>query len=114
MLKKLTITIGILLALICGLGVLLSVSTGEFQFTWKFTDIELGTPVADAVAKLGPPAEITDEFRLGQKEGYEDAYHRAENSNAETFYIWTRSVDMTHTLGVDSNGNVVLAEYGGT
>jgi hypothetical protein len=113
MLKKLTITASILLAILC-VCFLFRVISGEFQFTQKFRDIELGSPVSDAVTKLGPPTEISDEFRLGQKQGFEDAYLRAENSNSETFYIWSCCIDMTYTLGVDSKGNVVLAEYGGT
>ncbi|MEX2308217.1 MAG: hypothetical protein WD738_11520 [Pirellulales bacterium] len=114
MLKKVAITIGLLLAFACGLALLFRVGSGEFQFTRKFKSIELGSPVSDAVAKLGPPTEVTDQFHLGQRTGFEDAYRRAERSNSESFYIWSCCVDMTYTLGVDSNGTVVLAEYGGT
>jgi hypothetical protein len=88
--------------------------SGELAFTSKFRTIDLGSPIEEAIAELGPPFEITDEFRLGQRAGFENAYLRAADSNSEKYYIWSCCVDMTYTLGVDSRGVIVVAEYGGT
>ena len=90
------------------------VETGAYEFTSKFKTIKRGTPIEDALELLGDPTDISDDFYLGQKEGYEDSYQRAHESHAIKFYVWRCCLDMTYTLGVNKEGSIVVTEYGGT
>ena len=89
-------------------------SSGAYEFTSKFEEIKLGSPISKAVLLLGEPQEITNEFRLGQLQGYEEAYKKAKQSGAVSYYIWSCCIDKTYTIGVNTNKNIVVAEYGGT
>ena len=89
-------------------------SSGAYEFTSKFEEIELGSPISKALSLLGEPQAVTNEFRLGQLQGYEEAYERAKQSGAVSYYIWSCCIDRTYTIGVDTNKNIVVAEHGGT
>lgn len=112
--RRLIISLAVLFILLYGLSFTLSVTSGQHEFTSKFKSIKLETPINNAVRLLGEPTEITTVFRLGQREGYEQSYFRAENSGSAKYYIWSCCIDMTYTLGINTKGKIVLAEYGGT
>ena len=101
-------------AIIYAISFALHYSSGAYEFTRKFEQIKIGAPISGAILQLGEPLEITNEFRLGQRQGYEDVYKRAKLSSATNYYIWSCCIDKIYTLGVDSNNNIVVAEHGGT
>jgi hypothetical protein len=90
------------------------VSSGEYAFTKTFEKITPGSSEAQVVALLGHPDEKGLNFRLGQYDGFEKAYQRASESNANNYWFWFRGVDIVYTVGFDEQGKVVVAEHGGT
>lgn len=83
-------------------------------FQRDFEQVTLGMEREDVEGRLGPPDDSGDDFHLGQRETYEDAYERAAQSGATYYLTWYRWVDMTFTIGFDANDKVVVAESGGT
>jgi hypothetical protein len=72
------------------------------EFEGRFRTVLLGDS-ADRVRRvLGEPDAIETEFRLGQVEGFEAAYRRAEASVADRYLVYFRGIDLVFSVGVDS------------
>ena len=103
-----------LFAVIYSIAFAIHYSSGAYEFTSKFEQIEIGSSLSEALLLLGEPQAVTNKFRLGQLHGYEEAYKRAKESSAVSYYIWSCCIDKTYTLGADVNNNIVVAEHGST
>jgi hypothetical protein len=84
------------------------------EFRSRFGGVAPGISEAEVVNLLGPPDERSREFFLAQRSGFEDAYRRAAESGSAYFLVWHREIDLVYSVGIDSDGNVTLAEVGGT
>lgn len=84
------------------------------QFEKHFEQIAIGMAHEDVERRLGAPDWTDKEFRLGQKEGSEDAYKRAAESDAQYYLFWQRGVDMVFTVGFNAADEAVVVESGGT
>ena len=84
------------------------------EFDTSFAKVRLGMSEADVLQLLGTPLEESDQFYLGQREGFEAEYARAAASGAKRFLIWRNGVDVVYAVGLDDSGAVVVASYGGT
>ena len=81
-------------------------------FEKKFSLVGLGDPKTKVLALLSEPDAKETTFRIGQEQGFEEAYARASGS---TYYlVWTRGIDVVFSVGSDSQGTVRAKEYGGT
>ncbi len=60
------------------------------------------------------PDDISTEFRLGQRIGFESTYEAAASSGASQWLIWQRDLDLTFAIGLDSSDRVVFSAVGGT
>ena len=89
-------------------------SPQDRAFRSTFANVKLGMTEAQVIAFLGKPDSQGREFHLGQRDGFEDAYSRAERSDANKFLFWNREVGLVYAVGVDGTGRVVLLEKGGT
>lgn len=84
------------------------------EFHTSFAKVQLGMSETDVVRLLGSPLEESDQFYLGQREGFEAEYARAAASGAKRFLIWRNGVDVVYAVGLNDSGAVVVASYGGT
>lgn len=93
-------------------------STPDFreveEFEGRFSTVTLGDSKEKVIEVLGEPDAVDIEFRLGQLEGYEDAYERARDSGTKKFAYWFRGIDVVFAIGFDENEKVISMEYGGT
>lgn len=83
-------------------------------FEKKFASVNLGDPESRVLALLGKPDAKEASFRIGQEQGYEEAYARARASGSTYYLVWARGVDVVFSVGVDAQGRVRAKEYGGT
>lgn len=88
--------------------------TGEYFYTNKFGEVEVGAHISTAIEIMGPATEISARFRLAQPSGYVDAHERARLSGAHRYYIWDCCGDRTYTIGVDASDTIIIKEMGGT
>ena len=84
------------------------------EFDKRFKLAQIGDPEARTLSILGNPDAKESEFRLGQREGFEDAYARAESSDSAYYLFWFRGIDVVFTVGINNNGQVSAKESGGT
>jgi len=84
------------------------------EFHSSFAKVQLGMSEADVLRLLGSPLEESNQFHLGQREGFEEEYARAAASGAKRFLIWRNGVDVVYAVGLNDGGSVVVASYGGT
>jgi hypothetical protein len=89
-------------------------SSGEAAFADKFATIRVGEPKARVLALLGQPMHESRAFHLGQREGYETAYRRAEASGSSYYLFWRQGGDRIYAIGFDIRDRVTLAASGGT
>lgn len=79
-----------------------------------FESISIGMTKAEVIKLMGNPESQSDEFRLGQYEGFEEEYKRARQSNAEYYFFWYGKIDYVYTVGFDKKDMVVIKASGGT
>jgi hypothetical protein len=89
-------------------------SSENQEFRDGYKEIELGMPESMVISLLGTPNDRSSEFYLGQREGFEEAYERAAKSGATHYLIWHRATDVVYAIGFNEEGNVAIAEVGGT
>jgi len=92
-------------------------SDGEAEvraFEMNFALIQVGDPETKVLALLGTPDAKETNFRIGQEQGFEEAYVRAKASGSTHYLVWNRGIDVVFSVGVDSQGTVRAKEYGGT
>ena len=71
-------------------------------------------PESMVISLLGTPNNRSSEFYLGQREGFEEAYERVAESGATHYLMWHRGTDVVYAIGFNEEGNVAIAEVGGT
>lgn len=83
-------------------------------FEKKFASVQLGDPETRVLALLDVPDAKETAFRIGQEQGFEEAYARAKASGSAYYLVWTRGIDVVFSVGIDPKGEVRAKEYGGT
>jgi len=111
--RALTLLVAILIFLFAATNWFITSSDNK-DFQSRYNKIEPGMPESAVVSLLGTPHKRSSEFYLGQREGSEEAYERAENSEATRYLMWHRETDVVYTVGLNAEGNVVIIEAGGT
>jgi len=84
------------------------------EFHARFAKVQTGMSEAEVLRLLGSPLKESDQFHLGQREGFEEEYARAAASGAKRFLIWRNGVDVFYAVGLNDSGGVVVASHGGT
>ena len=92
----------------------ITTSPEDRAFRSAFAHVKMGMSEAQVIAFLGKPDSQDREFHLGQLNGFEDAFSRAEGSDAIKFLFWNRELDLVYVVGVNKTGQVALLEKGGT
>jgi hypothetical protein len=111
--RVLTLLMAILICLFAATNWFITSSENK-DFQNRYNEIEPGMPESAVVFLLGTPHKRSSEFYLGQREGFEDAYERAEKSGATRYLMWHRETDVIYAVGLNAEGNVVILEVGGT
>ena len=83
------------------------------EFETKFVQINIGDTEKKVLSILGSPDKKLEEFHLGQVEGFEEVYAKANKTNSEYYLIWHKGIDYVFTVGV-KNGAITIRESGGT
>ena len=110
--RVLTLMVAILIVLFAATNWYVT-SSEDQKFLERYVQIEPGMPETAVVSLLGTPNDRSAEFYLDRREGNEQAYERAAESGAVRFLIWRRGRSEVYTVGLDDEGNVVIAEAGG-
>ncbi len=84
------------------------------EFKKDFQEVAIGMRRQEVERHLGAPDYTSDEFHLGQREGFEDAYERAAQSEAQYYLSWHRWIDYVFTIGFNESNEAVVVESGGT
>lgn len=81
---------------------------------WAYKKIAIEMTKAEVIDLMGQPVEQSNEFYLGQYNGFEKEYERAKRSNSKYYFFWRNGIDIIYAVGFDSEDKVVLKEAGGT
>jgi hypothetical protein len=84
------------------------------EFNKNFDLVQMGDSESKVISILGKPDSKENEFRIGQKEGFEEAYSRAAGSNSKYYLLWFKGFDIVFTVGINNKGQVSIKESGGT
>jgi hypothetical protein len=84
------------------------------EFNKKFDLVQMGDSESRVISILGKPDSKENEFRIGQKKGFEEAYSRAAVSNSKYYLMWSKGFDVVFTVGINNNGQVCIKKSGGT
>jgi hypothetical protein len=118
LLLKITVGFFLVVAVLLGFATLYVWNMPETkelsEFEEKFESVQIGDPEAKALSILGEPALKEKEFRLGQMEGFEDAYARAKASDSEYYLLWLKGIDVVFSVGINNEGKVSAKGAGGT
>ena len=87
---------------------------GVEEFAHDFGSVEPGMSRAEVIELLGQPDQETAEFRLGQREGFEHEYERADRSDSTRYLLWYKGMDLVFTIGFDDHGKVTMTACGNT
>jgi hypothetical protein len=115
--RYLVVVLGITAAFIVLIWIISTVyyyASGEAEFARKFNKVMVGELKLKVIALLGEPNDEGKKIRLGQKEGFEAAYQKAEKSKASYYLFWYRGIDTVYTIGFDAQDKVTITESGGT
>jgi len=101
---------------LCAVLLLVScVGTPEEQdFARRFESVTEGESEVHVLELLGSPDERDQTFQLSQREGFESIYEGAARSGSTYWLRWRRSIDLTYTVGFDTNQKVRFKAVGGT
>ena len=105
--------LGALSAPIIYLGINLLFFT-DYQLKKKFSSIHIGSPKEEVIAILGAPDKQDTSFHLGQYEGFQQDYIKAEKSGAKYYLFWYGKIDMVYVVGFDDRDQVIIKSRGGT
>jgi hypothetical protein len=84
------------------------------EFGEKFALVQIGDSENRVLSLLGSPDSKEKKFRIGQREGFEEAYARAAASDSKYYLLWFRGFDVVFTVGFNDKGQVTVKESGGT
>lgn len=114
---KLALSIVVILVLISSPFIYEAISVLYFtDYTIKknFDSVQLGASKEDVIAKLGVPGKQDTTFHLGQYEGFEQEYAKAEKSGSKYYLFWYGEVDVVYVMGFNDKNQVVIKSSGGT
>jgi hypothetical protein len=86
----------------------------DYQLQKKFNSIHFGAPKEEVISTLGPPNKQDTSFHLGQYEGFEQEYTKAEKSGSKCYLFWYGKIDMVYVVGLNDRDQVILKSCGGT
>jgi len=89
-------------------------TSGGAKFLLNFNRIAAGDTKERVIALLGNSDTMEEQFRLGQKIGYEAEYVKAKNSDSKYFLFWNKGIDIVYAVGFDKNNKVTIKAHGGT
>src|SRR5690606_35370611 len=70
----------------------------------EYNRIVIGADIESVVDRLGTPKSEDTKFLLPQRKGFEDAFARADESNAVIYYWWMNGLNWFYCLGFDDEG----------
>ena len=114
---KLALAIVIVLVLISSPFVYEAISVlffTDYSIRKNFDSVQIGASKEKVIAKLGVPDKQDTKFHLGQYEGFEEEYAKAEKSGSEYYLFWYGEIDMVYVMGFNGKNEVVFKESGGT
>jgi len=80
----------------------------------NFDSVQIGASRETVIAKLGVPDKQDTKFHLGQYEGFEQEYARAEKSGSKYYLFWYGEIDMVYVVGFNDKNRVIIKSRGGT
>ena len=86
----------------------------DYQLKKKFNSIHIGAPKEEVISILGPPNKQDTSFHLGQYEGFEQEYTKAEKSGSKYYLFWYGEIDMVYVVGFNDKDQVIIKSRGGT
>jgi hypothetical protein len=86
----------------------------RLAFNRGYTSVKPGMAEVEVTRRLGEPNEKTQEFRLGQRRGFERQYQAAASSGSHHYLLWHKFVDVTYAVGIDDQGRATMKAAGGT
>jgi hypothetical protein len=98
----------------------LIVVSEDKKFKVQYAEIEIGMTESMVISMLGAPDEHLTEFSLGEgegeeeREGYEDAYKRAAESEAVEYLSWHIGFGSIYVVGFNKDGTAAVLETDGT
>lgn len=79
---------------------------------YRFESLPLGAPKALVLERLGIPRSDTPTCNLPQRQGFEEAFRRAEASGATKFLLWLNGMNWFYCVGFDAQDRVVFTGEG--
>ncbi len=89
-------------------------SSEDRRFYEAFEAIPIGTEEGELIKLLGPADEAGKEFRLGQKQNFEEQYRAAAESASVRYKFWHRETDVVCAIGLDEQARLAYKACGGT
>lgn len=86
----------------------------DYELKRNFKSVQVGASREEAIAKLGTPDKQDTIFHLGQFDGFEQEYKRAENSGSKYYLFWYGEIDVVYVMGFNDRDQVILKSCGGT
>jgi hypothetical protein len=86
----------------------------DYQLEKKFNSIHIGAPKQEVISILGPPNEQDTSFHLGQYQGFEQEYIKAEKSGSKYYLFWYGEIDKVYVVGFNDKDQVIIKSCGGT
>lgn len=83
-------------------------------FYSSYEKVDVGMSETEVVALLGLADEKSTQFRLGQRDGFEQEYARAARSGSAHYLLWHKGIDVVYAVGFDGEGKVTMKAVGGT
>ena len=85
-------------------------------FSWakqhRFETMQIGASKATVLGELGSPRHASHTCNLPQRQGFEEAFRRAEQSGAVEFLLWNNGGNWFYCVGFDTHGQLVFAGEG--
>jgi len=86
----------------------------DYQLKKKFNSIHVGAPKGEVISILGAPDKQDTVFHLGQYEGFQQEYIKAEKSGSKYYLFWHGEIDTVYVVGFNDKDRVTIKSYGGT
>ena len=79
------------------------IKSSHYSFRNKFKVIKPGDKKINVIQLLGQPDEESNEFHLGQYQGFEEEYKNAQEIDSEYYLFWYRGIDVTYAVGFNKD-----------
>lgn len=118
--SKATILIGLVACVLFAFGVNRYILSGprspligfDSEIQNSYGAVKIGDSLTQVTQRLGVPGKKGTTFLLPQREGFEEEFRRAAESNAEIYYLWTNGGNWYYCIGFDSEEKVVIKSEG--